>query len=379
MINVPPARVAAALEPLRSLEPEVVLAVDERTDPAFDDGYCLIADRVLRTPFPGTFAAAFGWLRTHCGGDWILQIDSDEVPSPDLAAAAAAVMADDDATHAFVPRRWLYPDGDHYLAQWPWRPDYHLRLLRNDPALLRFPSIAHEPVRVIGPNRHLTEPLYHAHLLEPEEQRVRTVERYDGLRPDLRMEGRSLSEAYYLPERRTAVKTVRLPHRDRRVVHRWLTAEGTVASRGRDPAPLLHVDPDAVAAHQERSELLATAYRAELRLLDDDNVMVAGHHRSFDVEVHNRGDARWPGGLEAHPRVRLSYRWRDLGNGHVFVEGHRTGFGTPIGPGERRLVPATVLAPTIPGSYDVDFDLIHEDHRWFGCLLPVRVEVVASR
>jgi hypothetical protein len=108
-------------------------------------------------------------------------------------------------------------------------------------------------------------------------------------------------------------------------------------------------------------------------------VVIASDHRTFDVEVHNQGDASWPGGYDAHPQIRLSYHWRELRHGQVFSEGHRTGLGRPVEPGDRCLVPAVVLAPGDPGLYSVEFDLVHEHHRWFGCVLPMRVEVVASR
>ena len=151
MMHVPPARVDAILEPLRLLHPEVVLAVDERVDRDYDRGYRQLADRVFRVPYPGLFGRVVGWLVAQCSGRWIVQIDADEIPSAGFAAAIEEVIAAGDATHAHVPWRWLYPDRDRYLAQWPWRPGYAIKAFRNEPPLLRFTTTAHDMIDVLGP------------------------------------------------------------------------------------------------------------------------------------------------------------------------------------------------------------------------------------
>jgi len=43
-VNTPPARVAAAFAPLAALEAEIVLAVDDRVDPGWIEGYREIAE-----------------------------------------------------------------------------------------------------------------------------------------------------------------------------------------------------------------------------------------------------------------------------------------------------------------------------------------------
>ena len=179
------------------------LAVDDRVDAGWIEGYREIADRVLLVPFPGNFGAMYGWLRTQCSGRWILQLDLDEIPAAGLAEEVVATIEAGDVTHAWLPRRWLHPDASTWLAQWPWRPDYALRLVRNDPALLRFPGLLHCTVRALGPCRYLRCALYHADLLLTDRRaREHKLAEYEREMPGFVIDGRPLNEAYYLPERR---------------------------------------------------------------------------------------------------------------------------------------------------------------------------------
>ncbi len=362
---------AATLAPLRNLVDEVVLAVDDRVDPGWIEDYRGLADRVILLGFPGSFSRTFAWLREQCRGDWILHLEDDEAPSAELAAEVAQTIERDDVTHAWVRRRWLYPDEARYLDQWPWSPDYSLRLFRNDPRLLRFPGRIHDLVSVVGPRRYLRAPVYHARLLlSTLEERERKSAYYERARPGLTIEGRPLNQAFYLPEHRSGLRTSAVPEQDAETVARFVAGEATEGQ----PGPSAEVER-AEAAELERvwegRALGEGAYRARLRLLDDDLRLTAGTTRTFDVEVENLGDERWPGGLEAHPQIRVAYRWVDRAE----EEGLRTGFGAAVAPGERVLVPVEVLGPPTPGKRTLELDLVHEHVRWFGAGIRVTLAV----
>ena len=379
-VNTPPGRVAAALAPLAPLGGEVVLAVDDRTDPAWIDGYREIADRVVLVPFPGNFALMYAWMRAQCAGRWILQLDLDEVPGVRLAAEVAATIAAGDVTHAWVPRRWLHPDAATWLAQWPWRPDYALRLVRNDPALLRFPGLLHSTVRAIGPARYLRAPLYHADLLMTDlAGRERKQAAYEQELPGFAViDGLSLNEVYYLPERRADLVLEPVPDEDRAAVAAFLAAGAEVAPalRRAQPAPLSAATEEEIWRLSEGRTLGEDAYHAELALLDDDHRRVCGEWRTFDVEVRNRGSAHWPGGMDARPQIRLAYRWLDA-RGAPLEEGARTGLPAPLAPGASAVVPLEVLGPPAPGAHEIEIDLVHEHVRWFGCGVRARIDVRA--
>jgi hypothetical protein len=368
-VNTPPGRVAAALAPLAPLGAEIVLSADDRVDPAWIDGYRQIADRVITVPFPGNFALMYAWMREQCAGEWILQLDLDEVPSAALAGEVAATIAAGDVTHAWVPRRWLHPDATTFLAQWPWRPDYALRLLRNDPLLLRFPGLLHCTVRALGPARYLRAPLYHADLLMTDlAGRERKQAAYEQELPGFAViDGLSLNEVYYLPERRDDLVLEDVPDDDRAAVAAFLQAGVEVAPslRRAQSGELAHATDEEIWRLSEGRTLGEDAYAGGVVLLDDDLRLVSGEWRTFDVEVHNGGSAHWPGGMDAQPQIRLAYRWLDDGGAPV-QEGARTGLPGPLAPGARAVVPVEVLGPARPGARDIEIRLVHEHVRWFG-------------
>ena len=376
-VNTPPGRVAAAFAPLAALDAEVVLAVDDRADRDWIEGYRQIADRVLLVPFPGNFALMYAWMREQCAGRWILQLDLDEVPAAGLADEVAQTIAADDVTHAWLARRWLYPDGQSWLAQWPWRPDYALRLLRNDPALLRFPGLLHCPVRALGPSRYLRAPLYHADLLLTDyEWRERKQLEYERELPGFVIDGLSLNEVYYLPEQRRDLRLAPVPGEDGAVVAAFLTAgvEVPQALRRTWPGGVGAARADEIGRLSEGRALDARDYDARLVLLDDDLRLVSGEWRTFDVEVENRGGAHWPGGMDALPQIRLAYRWLE-GNGEPLQEGGRTALPAPLAPGARAIVPLEVLGPSPPGARVIEIDAVHEDVRWFDRPVRARIDV----
>jgi hypothetical protein len=106
-----------------------------------------------------------------------------------------------------------------------------------------------------------------------------------------------------------------------------------------------------------------------VRLLEPDLRMYAGEHRGLLVEVTNIGGERWPGGIDAEPRIRLSCRLDGR-------DGPRSPLPAPLEPGESALAPVTVVAPDLPGRYELELDLVHEDVRWLGVGTSAELEVV---
>jgi hypothetical protein len=173
----------------------------------------------VRVPYAPPVERSLAWLHAQCSCDWILRIDSDEIASPALAARLPELTRSRDVTHFWIPRRWLFPDQTTYLAEWPWQPDYQLRLVRNEPALLRFPGTVHTSVTCLGAAQYLTEPIYHLDcLVRSEEERAEKVRLYNRLGSDVNTAGQSsqpISDVFYLPERREAVARAPVPPPDR--------------------------------------------------------------------------------------------------------------------------------------------------------------------
>lgn len=115
---------------------------------------------------------------------------------------------------------------------------------------------------------------------------------------------------------------------------------------------------------------------ATIAAIERDHRMYVGEVRPFYVEVANRGAEVWPGGLEREPRVRLSYHLHSAGGELLQADGPRSPLPSPLRPGETQIVPVVVEAPSSPGSYVVEIDLVHEHVRWFEQPARVSFEVV---
>jgi hypothetical protein len=99
------------------------------------------------------------------------------------------------------------------------------------------------------------------------------------------------------------------------------------------------------------------------------------------VTVKNAGTAAWPVGRRGELYVvHLSHRWLHAGGAPLTEFDNRTELPGPVAPGAAVTVDATLVAPTAPGDYVVQFDLVHEGVAWFAGrgaakqLVPVKVK-----
>jgi len=363
----PAARVAALLALLRPVAGELVVGLDERAEPEVGRSLAAVADRVVRHRYLH-YNRSLTWLFSLCSGDWILAIDDDEVPSAELLAALPALVAATDVTHYWLLRRWLWPDPQSTICEHPWSTDYQLRLVRNDPLLLRFPSETHRPVEALGPHRFVRAPLYHADLLlRSAADRAEKARAYEALRPAKRIGGGPLNHVFYLPEHRDRLRREPLPPIDAELVRTVLDAVA---------APQLDVAVP-TADEAEVEQLWAGRridHRATLELLDEPAQLRACESRTYDVRVRNLSGTTWPWGEQGEPEVRLSYEWLD-GAGALVEYGLRTPLPADLGPGEAAVVPVHVRAPAQSGRYGLRFALVHEHVCWFADDVEVEVDV----
>jgi hypothetical protein len=362
-----PERLVAILELLRPVADEIVVGVDDRVDRRQLGRVRALADRLEAFPFVEPFERSLAWLHSLCHGDWVFRIDDDETPSPALLAALAG--RDDALTHAWVPRRWLWADG--WLDGDPWAPDWQLRLVRAGAA--RFPGRLHIPVQADGPHAYLEAPLYHLDLVvNSRARREAKARRYEELRPGLRLGGLPLNAAYYVPELRDDLPVRPLPAEDAALVAH---VTGAAPSSSAIAVPLSVATREEVDAHWLEGGFAEEDYRARIEL-GRPPAPIAGEVRELDVRVTNRGTRVWPGGAQALPEIRLSYRWEGVEH---LDEQLRTALPRDVGPGESVLVPLAFRAPSRPGRHVLVVDLVHERHRWFGAETTIDVEVRPRR
>jgi hypothetical protein len=367
----PTARVAALLALVRPVADELVVALDDRADDETTAALSAVADYVVRYPYREPVDRSLRWLFSLCRGDWILNLDDDEVPGADLLEALPRLVGATDVTHYWLLRRWLWPDAGRVLAEHPWSTDYQLRLVRNDPLLLRFPSETHRPIEALGPHRFLRLPLYHADLvLNPRERREEKARKYEAQRPGKRVAGEPMNHVFHLPERRPEARTEPLPEQDRRLVSAVLEAATA-------PEPTGLVGTVQRAGEGEIDELWAgrgTEHAGRMELLAEPERLRAGEQRTLDVRVENRGGTTWPWGERGEPEVRLSYAWLDQ-DGNLLEYGLRTPLPADLTPGASQVVPVHVVAPVRAGRYRLRLDLVHEHVAWFGCAVERAVNV----
>jgi hypothetical protein len=361
----PGPRVAAALELLRPVADEIVVAADARADEGRLSAYASVADRVIRldVDYHDRHQA---WLHAQCSGDWILRVDGDEVVAPALVEALPALVADRRVLQYLLPRRWLYPDAGHWLGELPWRPDYQLRLVRND-GLLRFSGRHHSAALPLRPSRYLDLPIYHLDLLmKDEHERREKVATYESLTDPLEAPGGGeLNRAFYLPEDHPGALGLPVPADDARAIRAVLAATDPKPQPEHAYRPVVKIEES--DRHLPWRDFEETGYAAEAELAEGPVRMQPGERRVVHVKFVNRGTETWPWDSELGPAIRATYRIRNERGTTVVGDGPRTPFPCGVGPGESSIVPLDTVAPIVPGTYRLEPDVVHEGVRWFGC------------
>jgi glycosyl transferase-like sugar-binding protein len=371
----PPAQVEAVLEPVRMLADETVLAVDSRVDPGILGAYAELVDTVYRIQFL-LVERHLAWVHAQCSGDWILKLDSDEVPSSAFVERLPELIADRLIAQYWVPRAWVYGSSACVLDDLPWATDFNNRLVRNDGGLW-FEGEQHAHAAPAFPARYIEEPVYHLELLlEDEPARRAKAIRYEVARPHLRANGGGrLNEAFYLPELRTSLLTRKVPGADRRAIERVL--RGGAATTARLPLELPSVPLAELDRHWPGRAYPETAYRVRIEPFGPTPRLHPIREQTVFVRVTNLGTERLPGRPEPDPSIRLAYRLYGPDGSAVVAEGLRTPLPGPVDPGQTVVAPLTVVAPT-KGRHVLEVDLVHERVRWFGDAVRISVEVGES-
>jgi len=381
LTNDPGPRVAAIMRQLRSVADEIVIAVDSRRDPERLGCYAEVADRLLRYEFVDSSLQAVPWIVAQCSGDWLLQIDGDEVFSPSLIGRLPELTRATDAFQYRVQCRWLFPDADHYLAQPPWHFSAR-RLVRNDPTTLWHAGLSHTPFDPVFPSVDLDEGFYHLSLLvNALSYREAKVAHYLGIESS---HGRRVLEddltAFYLPERdrRFEGAPVPVPAGDQAAIAEVLTATGEEL-----PSPSGMDIPLAgwrdIQRTWPRRALAEQAYLGAIEAFEREPVLRCGEQRSFTVRVLNHGDEHWPG-LQRGPWIKLSHRWLSPGATppQAWID---TCLPAGVPPGESALVPIPLQAPREVGAHKLELTLVHADtqngkllRRFASTSLPIDVD-----
>jgi hypothetical protein len=133
----------------------------------------------------------------------------------------------------------------------------------------------------------------------------------------------------------------------------------------------------------EQAAFAATDYRAEITAVDARASMHAGERVVLNFRVRNAGGGVWParGDSKGWYQVNLADRWLDAGARKVFnALDARAALPADLPPGGEVALALAVTAPSEPGDYVLEVDLVHEGVTFFSekgsksLRLPVRVE-----
>ena len=102
--------------------------------------------KVIEFPLKGDFAAFKNNLKENCSGDWIFQIDADELPHESLIVNLRELLKINPTTDLFLIPRVNTVDGltQGHINQWRWNvnekgwvnwPDYQTRIVQNNPKI----------------------------------------------------------------------------------------------------------------------------------------------------------------------------------------------------------------------------------------------------
>jgi len=109
---------------------------------------------VIEFPLNRDFATFKNNLKDHCTGEWIFQIDADEIPDEYLINTLPSILKQNPNTEIFWVPRINTVDGltKEHIKKWGWNvepngrvnfPDYQCRILQNTPTI-QWVSKVHE-------------------------------------------------------------------------------------------------------------------------------------------------------------------------------------------------------------------------------------------
>jgi hypothetical protein len=111
--------------------------------------------RVILHPLHKDFAQFKNHLTQRCTGNYIFQIDADEIPNEYLIENLPTILESNDFDVCMVPRvNTVEGLTDAHVQKWGWRvnehgwvnwPDYQMRLYRNDPTI-KWEGKVHEKI-----------------------------------------------------------------------------------------------------------------------------------------------------------------------------------------------------------------------------------------
>jgi len=136
--------------------PEVYKVLDKCADWAHERHFDICRVKVIEFPLKGHFSNFKNNLKEHCTGDWIFQIDADELPHEYLITNLKELLKLNPTTEMFLVPRVNTVSGltQEHVNKWHWNvnekgwvnwPDYQTRIIQNGPKI-KWQNKVHEQI-----------------------------------------------------------------------------------------------------------------------------------------------------------------------------------------------------------------------------------------
>jgi glycosyltransferase involved in cell wall biosynthesis len=132
----------------RALSPDYEIAIQIDQNNHTDEVLSVIINRGVKHwffPLNKDFASYKNELAKHCSGEYIFQIDADELPNADLLNMLPGILESNPDVDVYLVPRINTVSGitEEHILKWGWRyenervnfPDYQWRIYRNDKSI----------------------------------------------------------------------------------------------------------------------------------------------------------------------------------------------------------------------------------------------------
>jgi SAM-dependent methyltransferase len=107
------------------------------------------------------------------------------------------------------------------------------------------------------------------------------------------------------------------------------------------------------------------AHRARFTLKNPPATLTAGERVTLPIAVGNESGVPWPHDIPSERHIYLGNHWLRADGTMVIQDDGRAVLPKTIGPGEEAEISLTVQAPSQPGSFVLEIDLVQEHICWF--------------
>jgi hypothetical protein len=156
----------------------------------------------------------------------------------------------------------------------------------------------------------------------------------------------------------------------------WILALGLIvfalACAGKTPSPVVQTQPPKDQPPSEPSALPTNGFKAEITLIEPPAKLRSGQKETVRVKIRNASDVTWwSRGAPTNTRpdnkfyLATGNRWLKSDGTLLTNMDGRYGIGKDLKPGEDTEVPLVITAPTDPGEYTLEVDLVQEQVAWF--------------